>query len=63
MVSNKQKSDDAIFQDCIQFHQSGDFEKAQKGFEYLFVQVSGQNSPIPFHKSKLWLFKFVNAQC
>ena len=35
MVSNKQKSDDAIFQECIQFHQSGDFEKAQKGFEYL----------------------------
>ena len=35
MVSNKQKSDDAIFQESIQFHQSGDFEKAQKGFEYL----------------------------
>jgi tetratricopeptide (TPR) repeat protein len=35
MVTNKQKNDDAIFQECIQFHQSGNFEKAQKGFEYL----------------------------
>ena len=35
MVSNKQKSDDAIFQESIQYHQSGDFDKAQKGFEYL----------------------------
>ena len=41
MVSNKQKSDDAIFQECIQFHQSGDFEKAQKGFEYLISKYPG----------------------
>ena len=30
MVSNKQKSDDAIFQECIQFHQSGDLNKHKK---------------------------------
>ena len=35
MVSNKQKNDDDIFQESIQFHQSGDLNKAQKGFEYL----------------------------
>ena len=34
MVSNK-KNDDEIFQDSIQFHQSGDLSNAQKGFEYL----------------------------
>jgi len=35
MVSNKQKNDDDIFQESIKFHQSGDLNKAQKGFEYL----------------------------
>ena len=35
MVSNKQKNDDDIFQESLQFHQSGDLNKAQKGFEYL----------------------------
>ena len=35
MVSNKQKNDDDIFQESIQLHQSGDLNKAQKGFEYL----------------------------
>ena len=35
MVLNKQKNDDDIFQESIQLHQSGDLNKAQKGFEYL----------------------------
>ncbi|MDC0931148.1 tetratricopeptide repeat protein [Methylophilaceae bacterium] len=35
MASNKQKNDDEIFQDSIQFHQSGDLSNAKKGFEYL----------------------------
>ena len=35
MVSSKQKNDDEVFQDSIQFHQSGDLRNAQKGFEYL----------------------------
>ena len=35
MVSNKQKNDDEVFQESIQFHQSGDLSNAQKGFEYL----------------------------
>jgi len=35
MAPNKQKSDDEVFQDSIQFHQSGDLSNAQKGFEYL----------------------------
>ncbi len=35
MVSNKQKNDDEVFHDSIQFHQSGDLSNAQKGFEYL----------------------------
>ena len=35
MVLNKQKNDDDIFQERIKFHQSGDLNKAQKGFEYL----------------------------
>ena len=35
MVSNKHKNDDDIFQESIQFHQSGELNKAQKGFEYL----------------------------
>jgi len=35
MVSNKQKNDDAIFKESVQFHQTGDFDKAQKGFKYL----------------------------
>ena len=35
MTSNKQKNDDEIFQDSIQFHQSGDLSNAKKGFEYL----------------------------
>jgi len=43
MVSNKQKNDDDIFQESIQFHQSGDFEKAQKGFEYLISKYPGSS--------------------
>lgn len=35
MVSRKQKNDDEVFQESIQFHQSGDLSNAQKGFEYL----------------------------
>jgi len=35
MVSHKHKNDDEVFQDSIQFHQSGDLSNAQKGFEYL----------------------------
>jgi tetratricopeptide (TPR) repeat protein len=38
MVSNKQKNDDDIFQESIQFHQSGDLNKAQKGFDYLIAK-------------------------
>ena len=40
MVLNKQKNDNDIFQESIQFHQSGDFEKAQKGFEYLISKYN-----------------------
>ena len=35
MASNKHKNDEVIFQESIQFHQSGDLSNAQKGFEYL----------------------------
>jgi len=35
MASNKQKNDDEVFQDSINFHQSGDLKNARKGFEYL----------------------------
>ena len=35
MVSNKQKNDDDIFQESIQFHQSGDLNKAIKGCSLL----------------------------
>jgi len=38
MVSNKQKNDDDIFQESLQLHQSGDLNKAQKGFEYLIAK-------------------------
>ena len=38
MVSNKQKNDDDIFQEIIQFHQSENLNKAKKGFEYLIFK-------------------------
>ena len=41
MISNKQKNDEDIFQESIQFHQSGDLSNAQKGFEYLISKYPG----------------------
>ena len=35
MSLNKQKNDDEIFHESIQFHQSGNLNDAQKGFDYL----------------------------
>ena len=38
MATNKQKSDDEVFQESIRFQQSGDLINAQKGFEYLIAK-------------------------
>ena len=35
MAPNKQKNDDRVFQESIQLHQSGDLDKARKGYEHL----------------------------
>ena len=35
MAADKQKNDDEVFQESINFHQSGDLKNARKGFEYL----------------------------
>ncbi len=43
MISNKQKNDEDIFQESIQFHQSGDLSNAQKGFEYLISKYPGSS--------------------
>jgi len=43
MAINKVKNDDEIFQESIQFHQSGKLNDALKGFEYLIKKY--RNSP------------------